>query len=323
MRQKLLELREQFQGHCLARDEYWQAVQAVHLELEQYPAFIADGPVKSIEITREGITLALASGLRLGWRPSDIRTAPSVLLNNGTYEQEELDILGRILPGCTTILDIGANLGWYSLNFAQALQNRPAQIYAIEPIPSTFAQLKHNIELNGFQDVIIPVNIGLGEQATVAEFFVPKFTGSVAASRRPLFPDDTNETFQCKIDTLDNFVSKKQIAHLDLIKCDIEGAEYFALRGGAATIRDQRPVIMLEMLRKWSRTFGDHPNDIIEFLDGLGYECWAQTENSLVRFPRMEDDSPQTNFFFFNRERHRELPAAINCHLAGSRGDDN
>ena len=114
--------------------------------------------------------------------------------------------------------------------------------------------------------MISPFNTALGNTETSADFFIPEFTGSVAASRRRLFSEDKNTTVKCRVMKLNTFVLEKKLSAVNLIKCDVEGDELSVLQGGEETIRRFLPVIMLEMLRKWARAYSYHPNDIIAFL---------------------------------------------------------
>ena len=66
----------------------------------------------------------------------------------------------------------------------------------------------------------------------------------------------------------------------------------------------------MELLRKWSKPFGYHPNDVIELLRRLGYDCYTFEGSGLARFNTMTEDTRQTNFFFAHPEKHRTWLAA-------------
>jgi hypothetical protein len=129
----------------------------------------------------------------------------------------------------------------------------------------------------------------------------------VAASQRPLFPGDENRRVTCRIRPLDAWAAEAGLERVDLIKCDVEGAEIFMLRGGRETIARHRPVLMLEMLRKWARAYEYHPDEIIGLLAELGYGCWAIGEEGLQRFEAISEDCRETNFFFLHAEKHAAL----------------
>jgi FkbM family methyltransferase len=205
-------------------------------------------------------------------------------------------VLKAIAKHCEIVFDIGANVGWYALNIGRALPTN-AHVYAFEPIPRTFAVLARNVALNELNNVT-PLPFGLGEASDDVDFFIPGVTGSVAASQRKLFESQSNERVRATITRLDDVAKQLGINRLDLIKCDIEGGELSMLLGGLQTIRRFKPAIFLELLRKWSRVYGYHPNDVIALLKDEGYVCHAIAESGLERIDLIDDDTMSTNFLF-------------------------
>lgn len=309
--QRLDEIIAQYQSGALTRDEFWRAMQQRHLQLREYSQLVGDAQVERIEIDASEVRIVLRNGLKVRWNPEDVRTVPNIVLNHTEYERDELALLERLGGECSVILDIGANIGWYSLHLAHLLRDQPTQIYAFEPVPRTFAELTRNIALNGYGETIHAFNHALGESEGALRFYVPTFTGSVAASQRQLFPNESNEEVECAVVPLDVFTRQRRLERVDLIKCDVEGSELLVLRGGPETIQRFRPIIMLEMLRKWSEVFGYHPNDIITLLRGYGYRCWSYEAETFSELTQMDESCMQTNFFFLHTDRHQDLLAEI------------
>ena len=79
-------------------------------------------------------------GIRISCQPKDFRIAPNEILNFNDYEKSESRMLENLFDENHTLFDIGANIGWHSLNMATS--NRDAKIYAFELIPKTYDQLK-------------------------------------------------------------------------------------------------------------------------------------------------------------------------------------
>lgn len=94
---------------------------------------------------------------------------------------------------------------------------------------------------------------------------------------------------------------------VDLVKCDVEGAELHVFEGGVSTFAKDRPVIFTEMLRKWCSKFHYHPNAIISLLKGIGYQCYAINASGLVECPEVTDQTAETNFLFLHAEKESHL----------------
>lgn len=290
-------------------------MQAFHARLRQYQEWIGPTQVKSIQIDANELRVITQEGVAMVWDPEDLRTAPNVLINHGSYEPEESSLLLESARDCAIVFDIGANVGFYSLHWSRRLAKHGA-VHAFEPVPRTYSRLARNVALNGLSDVVTVNNLGLSDQTRGDRMFLPNFSGSGAASIINLHPEESSEEVDVRLTTLDKYVSDNQIICLDLMKIDVEGAELMVLRGGMETISQHRPLIFTELLRKWSRAFGYHPNDVIQLLGTMGYGCWAVKHGRLKPFEAMNEQTVETNFFFAHREKHRDW---ISRHLDKSR----
>jgi FkbM family methyltransferase len=307
-----LELKRDYLMGKLSPQEFRMLMREHHIGLEAYRQLIQGSWIKSICIFEDGLRIILQNNLQMYWNPNDLRSVPSMLVNHGDYEREELALLEFLARESHVIMDIGANAGWYSLHFARIVSTNNGKVYSFEPVPYTYAELKRNIELNNFSAIVSAFNLALSDTEHTVELFIPTISGSVAASQKQLFPDEENETVKCRAISLDAFAHQLQLDQLDLVKCDVEGAELFVIRGALQTIRIHKPVLMLEMLRKWARLFGYHPNDIIELLGQYDYACWSFKNGCMTLIRQIDEYCTQTNFFFLHQAKHKNLPERIN-----------
>jgi FkbM family methyltransferase len=229
----------------------------------------------------------------------DQRLVPIEILNFGAYEMAEWTVLRGLLEDRMTMFDIGANVGWYSMNLARAFPQ--ARILAFEPIPATHSYLRKNLELNQIPNVQ-PGNFGFSDRAGELTFYYyPEGSGNASAA--DLTGTGAAQKLTCRVRTLDDFIAETG-ERVDFIKCDVEGAELFVLQGGAATLQRHKPIVFAEMLRKWAAKFGYHPNQIIEFMARLGYQCFTANGEHLRQFRTMDENTVETNFLFLHPERH-------------------
>jgi len=271
-----------------------------HVRLFEYADYIRDTEIASIEICDEGVIVTYrGSGVRLFCDQDDRRITPIETLNFGSYEQVEARLFFHIVGEGKTFVDIGANVGWYSLTAARRFPH--LTIHAFEPIPRTFGYLTRNIVLNRANSVKA-YNFGLSERdETVTFFYSPEGSGN--ASARDLSGTPSVTKIPARVRRLDDVVVQEGL-RIDTIKCDVEGAELFVFRGALETFKTQRPAIFTEMLRKWSARFDYHPNEIISLLRGLGYLCFTVRNDGLAEFTVMDDSTTETNFIFLHPATH-------------------
>lgn len=286
----------------IARDDFWRQAYLAHSQLADYCKTLRDSDITAIQITPAGLSITLKTGVSLLWNPEDIRSSANTLVNHGHHEAEDSPFLLAAAKNKGIIFDIGANAGYYAIHFAR-LFNEIKEIHAFEPIPETYETLVHNVAINGLSEKIRTNNLALGNRSGEATFYLPDFSGSCAASLQNLHPEECNQKITTKITTLDQYCESKNLTQIDLIKIDVEGAEYFLLEGALETLKKFKPTLFVEILRKWSRQFGIEPNQTIQQLTTLGYHCWTVEEGQLVPFREMTETTPQTNFFFTHPDR--------------------
>ena len=231
---------------------------------------------------------------------------PNTILSIGEYEPLELDMVGRIVSYMNEgiFFDIGANLGWYTLNMKK--QYPDLKVYAFEPIEDNYNKVKKNLEWNDLNQVKV-FNIGLYHENTMLRFYYD-VCASGASSLENLRGDEETREVMCKVERLDDVVKEQNISAMDFVKCDVEGAELFVYKGGFESIKKYKPVIFSEILRKWSAKFGYHPNDIIDLLAEAGYQCYVIKEKGKLRkFGRVNEQTLETNYFFMHVDKHAQI----------------
>lgn len=299
--QAIPELEAAFRNGTLPRDAYWRAMQQRFQVLHEVQSMLSAGEIAHVEIHANELQIVTQEGLRLVWHTEDVRSAPGILMTQRHYEPAESPFLLAAARHAKVIFDVGANAGYYALHFARQ-SGTDCRIHAFEPVPSTLQRLARNIEINQLQGRIITHEFGFARKAGNETIYLPSFSGNSAASLRDLHPEESSEKVEVRLRTLDDFCAELQPQRIDLIKVDVEGAELPMLQGGLQALRAHRPVIFMELLRKWAKPFGYHPNDVIALLAAEGYQCWTVEGGKLVPFASMDEHTVQTNFFFARSE---------------------
>jgi FkbM family methyltransferase len=274
-----------------------------HFKLFDYAKYIKNTNIKKIEITDDSVIMTSRDhGIKISCSTYDFRIAPIEILNFKEYEKSDSDMMFNLMEHCQNFFDIGANIGWYSINIALAYKK--ANIYSFEPIPSTYQQLLGNISLNQIQN-ITTFNFGFSNIKGVFPFYF-YHEGSGNASTRNLTELKNVESIDCKLCKLDDFIDEKRIK-IDFIKCDVEGGELLVFKGGALTIARDKPIVFSEILRKWSAKFGYNPNDIFNLFYSMNYRAFTSSGSGLKEFFKMDEATIETNFFFLHADKHRHL----------------
>lgn len=287
----------------ISKHDFITSMYSSHQLLFSYAQRLAEVNLAEISIRAEGIVMEFKDPpVRILCPQGDTRIAPIETLNFGDYEKAELQAVRRIISHIgaekARCIDIGANVGFYSLAMASWFPG--LQCDAFEPIPTTFSTLQKNLSLN-HQDQVRAHNLGLSDKDGELVFFTYPSHSEAASMTRNLDSPDACEV-RCSVRRLDDLNMSA-----DFIKCDVEGAELFVFKGAEKLISRDRPAIFTEMLRKWCAQFDYHPNDIIHLLGGHGYECLAVSGAGLRPCPQVNEDTLETNYLFLHREKHSSL----------------
>ena len=149
-----------------------------------------------------------------------------------------------------TFVDVGANVGYYSLKIAKEYSAKGVVVIAIEAHPQNYKALSKNIELNDFK-CIRPINRAVSDHKAIATLYERVDTRNRIRSEfyslSNAFLHESNVarpeggSIEVECDTLDNILGDQRV---DVMKIDIEGAEVSALKGATRTLKKLRKIIV-------------------------------------------------------------------------------
>jgi FkbM family methyltransferase len=216
---------------------------------------------------------AIVAGHRLKLVPEGAIAAD--LWASGDYEPAELALICRLLQSDSVFLDVGANVGIFSLVASRV--SPEARILAFEPTGKTFDRLSRNIALNGAKNVT-PLRFALGNFSGQATLNLnAKGKDGLNTLGKPSHPDsEPTGTETVPITTLDEFIRSSQVGRVDVMKVDAEGAELFIFQGGKNLLqRPDAPVILYEAFITSTKGFDYHPVEIFWLLDQWGFSAFT------------------------------------------------
>ncbi|WP_017574076.1 FkbM family methyltransferase, partial [Nocardiopsis halotolerans] len=205
------------------------------------------------------------------------------------------------------VFDVGANIGLFTL-FA-AGRSRDVSVYAFEPIPPVADSLRRNVELHGLNARVFPH--GLSSEAREETFTFYRHNTVISSSRttteqahemvrsflrnQERLTDDgaqasdelvgelvdtrlDSERFTCRLRTLSEVVRDHAVERIDLLKIDVENAEYEVLKGIEARDWPRIRQIVMEL-----HDVDDQLEKVTTLLRALGYEVVTEQDNRLLR----------------------------------------
>lgn len=258
---------------------------------------VKETSVSSIHFDNNGCVYSLEDGRSFLFNPEKSAGWLYSVPYSGSFEEKETEYLRRNIQHDWVCFDIGACFGWYSILFSRIV-GLAGQVHAFEPVPDNRECLMANLKLNEASN--IKVNpFALGEELSTTKIYVP-FDGVSGSLRAHAKPDDC-KIIDIDVSTLDNYVNENDLTRVDFIKADIEGAEFLMLKGAEDTLRKYRPILMLEVQAHSSRLFGYEPEDLFQWLQGIGYRAYYVDSNyELVDCAEVLGTSnlPDYNFVF-------------------------
>lgn len=191
----------------------------------------------------------------------------------GGFEAEETIFIKNFLEPGFCFIDVGANIGWFTLLAAKAVGEN-GRVIAFEPRPDLCSRLKMSVDENDFLHVET-YEVALGKkpgQMSVAckrAAANPGGTWSIPNERLKSALDDTYEQFEVDVRCLDEF----DVDRCDLLKIDIEGAEYLALSGASSFLEKFKPLILTEINPTPLKMVSEvTPLEYMKFIREFGYQ---------------------------------------------------
>lgn len=156
----------------------------------------------------------------------------------------ELDLLEKIqeylVPG-DLVIDAGANIGNHSVYFAKVCG---CKVFAFEPINANFVKLKKNIYINRITDLVECFNLALGANEGRGNFILPSSSNLGSYRVIDVRSDHNGNIPVSSLDLVDLNLKNQKIK---LIKLDIEGMEYDAIKGALQIIDNHKPLLSIEI----------------------------------------------------------------------------
>jgi FkbM family methyltransferase len=233
------------------------------------PEFGDKNPDLTLFNDRNIVIKELDGKLRLYVDTSDVVIGWGII--RGKYEIDELDFVRRTVGPGQTVLDIGANIGLFTVTMA-SLIGPTGKVYAFEPLEDHASLLARSVAENDFADRVVLERAAVSDKPGSGQLISASKTTNAGGAylnngQVPL----GHEASEVKLITLDTYPVRRPV---HFIKIDIEGAELLAFRGAKELLREDRPVILSELHpEQLSKVSGCTAAEFVAELEGYNYKC--------------------------------------------------
>lgn len=178
----------------------------------------------------------------------------------GLHEIEEMAFVLHVLRPGEHFLDVGANIGSYTVLAAAGAK---ARVTAVEPIPETFEKLQLNVALNRLDSRVRTCLLGLSDQNGIL-----RFSAALDTVNHVLAVDENIPSVDVSVSRLDDLVGE-DCPHV--IKIDVEGHEFAVLKGAAITLADHRLMAVVMETNGSGQRFGRSNKDLFDVMRDYGF----------------------------------------------------
>lgn len=226
----------------------------------------------------------------------------------GCYEKELGDLLKKVLRPDDVFIDIGANIGYFSLLSATIAPS--AKVISFEPVKDLFKKMNENFSINDIRN-IEGINAAVGEKNEERELYLsdPDNLG-MSSFQQPENYSGRKE--KVVVIVFDDWFKTSGLTKIDLIKLDIEGSELAALKGMRVVLEEQRPVLILEINPDTLSLFDLKPLDIYNYLYHLDFDGFLISENARLEHLNSHEIKQTINALFIHKDKKSFYPELFN-----------
>ena len=213
---------------------------------------------------------------------------------DGAYELELVDFLRPYVQG-KVFFDIGANVGNYTLTLAKDA----TKIFSFEASPSNANILKGFIKRTQLSNIEL-INMAVKDKSgdTISIFISPDTTGNYSQ-----FLDYGHGSEAVTSISLDDFIAKRNIDKVAVIKIDIEGGEFDAIRGAEKLINRDHPLLLVEFNSILADHAGWKLQDLYDYIVSFGYKAYELKKRKIIEFDfsKLQESNIAPNIIFSPR----------------------
>jgi FkbM family methyltransferase len=210
-----------------------------------------------VEVERQG----------LRWRLLMDRYIDRTIAIEGVFEPDTTRLIGDMVKPGMHVLDVGANVGYYTLLLARAV-GPTGRVWAFEPTPTFIRDLRWHVDHNGFRDRVVLLPFGLSDRNASTLISIDDVSATLHWAGDG--PAPAQELIELR--PLDECVVELGLSRIDFIKVDVDGHEPQLLEGARETLRRFQPTMVMELAQHCLHVAHSDVRDVARQLSDLDYD---------------------------------------------------
>lgn len=200
----------------------------------------------------------------------------------GLHEFQEMGYILHVLTPDDLFIDVGANVGSYTILACAA---RGARGYCFEPISTTYQKLLENIKINNLSNRVKSYNIGISDKTGELFFTYNENTTNHVIGRG----ESNSNAMKVKVSTLDEVLTGESST---VLKIDVEGFEARVINGAIHTLENPSLHSVIIEINEASKRYGLYEEQVIQIMNFMGFQIYAYDpiKRELIQFPGYKSD---------------------------------
>ena len=213
--------------------------------------------IRQKKYLKKPIEKKIVNGHYIYLNPKDTAVISPAIAEDGLYEPEVTALLKKILKKDAIVVDVGANIGWYTLLAAKTVGVN-GKVIAFEPAPENYRLLKKSIKINNFNNVIA-YRLCVSNISGTNKLYL----GTQNLGGHSLKTKSGNNSIDVKTTTLDTTLKELHVENVDLLKIDVEGAEPEVIEGCLHYLSNRK---IKNIFLEWNAHFWENRRDLLEII---------------------------------------------------------
>jgi FkbM family methyltransferase len=243
-----------------------------------YVAFLQDNGLLRIEKLNEDNSALISFKIFSTNTKLKVGINSLSILNSLPYRMLREIFLGTVKKG-HTVVDVGAFIGGYTNLFSELVGSK-GKVYAFEPVPYLFNILRFHCSLFNLKNVITE-NKAVADNEGYLKLILSE--GNVQDNRLA-YAENVNKYVLINTTSLDKYFEKQSVLP-DIVKIDVQGADYKVIKGMINLIKKKNLIIFCEFWPEGIRRCGDDPLEFLKFISNLGFKIFEiDNKNNRINY---------------------------------------